>query len=89
MTAGIDHVIMAFANSSLFTTSPAGNYTPFQSVASVRELFDNCTKVMIAIGGWGDDYGFPLGATNETTRALFASNVAQMLENVGADGVGM
>lgn len=87
MTAGIDTAIMAFANSSLFTTSPTGNYTPFEPVSTMRARFENGTKVMIAIGGWGDTAGFSEGAATEASRTLYAKNVAIMLDNLGYDGV--
>jgi chitinase len=78
---------MAFANSSLFTTEPAGNYTPFESVETMRSRFDNGTKVMIALGGWGDTAGFSAGATDEASRTLYAKNVADMIDIHGFDGV--
>jgi len=87
MTAGIDTVVMAFANSSYFTTDPPTPYVPFKNVSSVREMFDDGVKIMIAIGGWGDTAGFSLGATNNATRALWAKNVAQMVNDTGFDGV--
>lgn len=87
VTAGIDTVLMAFANSSLFTTSPAGNYTPFEPVSSIRSRFDKGAKVMISIGGWGDTAGFSAGAANNRSRALYAKNIAEMLKTHGFDGV--
>ena len=87
VTAGIDTVIMAFANSSLFTTSPGGNYTPFESVKKMRARFDDGTKVMVAIGGWGDTAGFSAGAVSNSSRSLYAQNVAAMVNNLGLDGV--
>jgi chitinase len=89
VTAGIDHVITAFANSSLFTTSPARIYTPFENLTKVRSRFDNGTKVLIAIGGWGDTEGFRIGAATEESRALYAANVASMIKEHGFDGVDM
>lgn len=86
VTAGIDTVIMAFANSSLFV-SPAGNYTPFESVSSMRSRFDNGTKVLIALGGWGDTAGFSAGAATESSRTNYAKNVASMVTSLGFDGV--
>lgn len=80
---------MGFANSSLFSSNPAGQYTPFQPISSIRSRFANGTKVMIAIGGWGDTAGFSEGAKDEASRTLYARNVAAMLDGVGADGVGM
>lgn len=80
---------MGFANSTLFTSDPAGQYTPFQSVSSMRSRFSKDTKIMIAIGGWGDTSGFSAGAKDDASRTLYAKNVAAMLESVGADGVGM
>ncbi|KAJ9403598.1 CAZyme family GH18 [Paecilomyces variotii] len=86
-TTGITHAIMGFANSTLFTSDPAGQYTPFQSVSSMRSRFSKDTKIMIAIGGWGDTSGFSAGAKDDASRTLYAKNVAAMLESVGADGV--
>ncbi|KAK7749568.1 hypothetical protein SLS53_000144 [Cytospora paraplurivora] len=87
MTAGITHVITAFANSSLFTTEPVGNYTPFLEIPTVRALFDNGTKVCLAIGGWGDTEGFRAGAAAKETRDLYARNVAATLDQHGFDCV--
>jgi len=44
---------------------------------------------MIAVGGWGDTEGFSIAAATEKSRALFAKNIAAMLNSTGADGVGM
>ncbi|KAH8891828.1 glycoside hydrolase [Thozetella sp. PMI_491] len=86
-TAGVTHVITAFANSSLFTTSPGGVYTPFKSVADLRTMFDDGTKVCMAIGGWGDTAGFGVGAATDTSRKLFAQNVAATADRLGYDCV--
>lgn len=88
MTAGIDHVVISAAKSMAFTTDPPEKYKPFMPMDKVSSLFDEGTKKLIAIGAWGDTSGFSLGATNETTRALYAKNVAAMLDDLGADGVG-
>ncbi|TVY49408.1 Endochitinase B [Lachnellula occidentalis] len=87
VTAGIDTVIMAFANSSLFTTSPSGEYTPFESLDTMRARFDDGAKIMVAIGGWGDTAGFSAGAVSPDSRSLYAKNVAAMINNLGFDGV--
>lgn len=89
MTAGITHAITAFANSSLFASEPAGNYTPFMELSEVRALFDNSTKLCMAIGGWGDTEGFRLGAATEESRALYAKNIATTLDTLGYDCVDM
>ena len=88
MTAGITHVITAFAQSSLFTTDPGGQYAPFMDLASVRALFDPGTKVCMAVGGWGDTDGFSAGAATEASRKLFAKNVAATVARLGYDCVG-
>ncbi|ORY71398.1 family 18 glycosyl hydrolase [Pseudomassariella vexata] len=87
VTGGITHVITAFANSSLFVGATPGNYTPFMPLADVRALFDNGTKVGIAIGGWGDTEGFGAGAKTEETRKQYAINVAAMATSHGFDFV--
>lgn len=61
----------------------------FERVQSIRAKFNPQTKVLIAIGGWGDDKGFPLAAQTYASRKRFAGNVAQMVRNTGADGVDM
>lgn len=87
ITAGIDHVIIAFANSSLFTTDPPGKYVPFKNISSIRSLFDDGTKLSIAIGGWADTIGFGIGAETEESRKLFAKNVKAMIDEHDCDGV--
>ncbi|KAI0601549.1 family 18 glycosyl hydrolase [Biscogniauxia sp. FL1348] len=87
ITTGITHVILAFANSSIFTTSPAGEYTPFMSVTEVRAMFDEGVKVGIAIGGWSDNAGFGEGSQTQETRMTWAKNVADMCVKYGFDFV--
>ncbi|KAI6251026.1 hypothetical protein HI914_00331 [Erysiphe necator] len=87
ITAGIDHVVVAFANSSLFTTSPPGQYQPFEDIPTIRSYFDPGTKVLIAIGGWADTQGFGQGAATDESRKLFAANIALLCDQYGFDGV--
>ncbi|OTB20695.1 carbohydrate-binding module family 18 protein [Daldinia sp. EC12] len=87
VTAGVTHVIMAFANSSLFVEETAGAYTPFMPLDQVRAMFDSGTQLGIAIGGWGDTAGFSKGAASEESRSAFAKNVAKMVETQGFDFV--
>lgn len=89
ITKGIDHVILAFAGSSLFTTKPAGNYTPFEDIPTLRSRFEKDTKIMIAIGGWGDTVGFGVAAATEESRKLFAANIADLLVKFDFDGCDM
>ncbi|KAL2003769.1 hypothetical protein VTN02DRAFT_2405 [Thermoascus thermophilus] len=86
-TGGIDHVIMGFAQSTLFNTSTPAAYQPFEPLSTMRSRFAPGTKVMIAIGGWGDTAGFSAGSKDDASRAQYAKNVAAMLDSVGADGV--
>ncbi|KAL3464351.1 glycoside hydrolase superfamily [Aspergillus heterothallicus] len=86
-TSGISHVIMGFAKSDLFTSDPPKPFVPFEPVSTMRGRFSPETKVMIALGGWGDTAGFSTGAKDEASRALYAKNVATMLKGTGFDGV--
>ena len=43
---------------------------------------------MIAVGGWGDDVGWQTISQSDTAIYQFAGDVATMLKNTGADGVG-
>lgn len=71
-----------------FTSNPHGNFTLFEPLATFKARFPATAKIMIAIGGWGDA-GFHLALENDTTRQLFATNVATMLNLTGLDGVGI
>ncbi|KAJ5910019.1 CAZyme family GH18 [Penicillium tannophilum] len=86
-TAYIDHAIMAFAPSKMFNSDSPASFTPFESPNSFRKRFSNDTKLMIAIGGWGDEQGFSDGAKDATTRQRYAKNIAAMLDANGFDGV--
>ncbi|KAJ5624387.1 hypothetical protein N7510_000696 [Penicillium lagena] len=86
-TKDIDHAIMAFAKTTLFTQGSAPSFQPFEPVDTMRKRFGPDTKVMIAIGGWGDTEGFSQGAKDDASREQFAKNVASMLDSNGFDGV--
>ncbi|KAF2622879.1 carbohydrate-binding module family 18 protein [Macroventuria anomochaeta] len=79
--AGIDHVVLAFASAN----NTAG-YAPKVPISTIRSEFPNA-KVMIAVGGWGDDIGFNTVSNSETSMQKFASDINTMLANTGADGV--
>jgi chitinase len=85
-TEGIDHAVMGFAPSKTFNSG--SSFTPFESPDSMRKRFGPDTKLMIAIGGWGDTEGFSEAAKTEASRERYAKNVASMLESNGFDGVG-
>ncbi|KAK5988237.1 Chitinase 1-like protein [Cladobotryum mycophilum] len=85
VTAGVTHVITAFAGTTLFNYG--GQYTPFMPLDQVRALFDEGTKVCMAIGGWGDTSGFSAGAATDQTRKTYAKNVADTLNRLGYDCV--
>ena len=85
VSSGFTHVVMSFANSSLFVGEKPGEYTPFMEVSKVRERFDKGTKVGIALGGWGDTVGFGEGVKDEKSRRLYAKNLAAMIEKLGFD----
>ncbi|EXL99228.1 chitinase [Fusarium odoratissimum NRRL 54006] len=87
VTHSVTHVMMSFANSSLFTTEPSGKYEPFQPLKQVRALFDHDIKVCLAIGGWGDNAGFDAGLKTDRSRERFARNVASTLDRLGYDCV--
>lgn len=59
----------------------------FTTVEEVRSKFVPGIKVMVAIGGWGDNAGFEVAAKSDASRKRWARQVAVMVEAVGADGV--
>lgn len=77
---------MAFAPSENFNSG--STFTPFESIDTFRARFPSTTKIMVAIGGWGDNAGFSTAAVSETSRSTYAKNVAAMLQSTGLDGVG-
>ncbi|KEY75212.1 hypothetical protein S7711_07128 [Stachybotrys chartarum IBT 7711] len=88
LASSITHVILAFMNSNTFNVDEPPNEFPlFTTVDEVRAQFDSGTKVMVAIGGWGDTLGFETAARNETSRKRWARAVRAMVDATGADGV--
>ncbi|KAL4962683.1 glycoside hydrolase family 18 protein [Aspergillus stella-maris] len=83
----VTHVALAFMRSDWFNTPNRTEWPLFTSIENVRAQFAPGTAVMVAIGGWGDTSGFDAAARTEESRALFAENVRNMLEDTGADGV--
>ncbi|KAH7361149.1 glycoside hydrolase superfamily [Pyrenochaeta sp. MPI-SDFR-AT-0127] len=79
--AGIDHVVLAFA-----MANATANFQPKVPISTIRSEYPNA-KVLIAVGGWGDDIGFFEASKSDDTIQKFAADVATMLTNTGADGV--
>jgi GH18 family chitinase len=86
LVAEVTHVALAFMPSALFNEVRPSEWPLFTSVDDVRSKFAEGTKILIAIGGWGDTDGFSLAARSESSRKHFANNVKRMLEYTGADG---
>ena len=85
MVSEITHVAIAFMQSSIFNQKGVSEWPLFTTVDEVRSKFAVGTKIMIAIGGWGDT-GFSKASTTVNTRRLFAKNVKAMVDATGADG---
>jgi chitinase len=81
--AGIDHVVIAFA-----MANSTASFQPKVPISTIRSEYPNA-KVMIAVGGWGDDIGFYQASKSAAAIKQFAADVSTMLTNTGADGVGM
>jgi len=62
-------------------------FQPKVPVSTIKSEYPNA-KVMIAVGGWGDDIGFNQASMSDASIQQFANGVATMLKNTGADGVG-
>lgn len=86
VTAGVTHVITAFAPDTTFNWG--SSYTPFMPLDQVRALFDEGTKVCLAVGGWGDTTGFGVAAASDASRKTYAQNIATALDALGYDCVG-
>lgn len=71
--------------SGLFLDSNRTEWPSDRSVDSARQAFVAGTKILVAIGGWGDT-DFSIAARDDTSRKSFAHNVARMVEATGADG---
>ncbi|KAK4452138.1 endochitinase 1 [Podospora aff. communis PSN243] len=83
----VTHVALAFMSPGIFNDPMRTEWPLFTTVDQVRANFTKDTKVMIAIGGWGDTIGFSVAALTPETRKTFAENVARMVEATGADGI--
>ncbi|KAK1982044.1 family 18 glycosyl hydrolase [Colletotrichum cereale] len=88
LVSHITHVELAFMNSDTFNQDVA-DWPLFTTVDKVRTQFMPGTKVMVAIGGWGDTKGFDTAARTPESRQKWAQNVADMVRATGADGIDM
>lgn len=77
---------MAFMPSELFNEQDRNEWPLFMSVEETRGKFAKDTKIMIAIGGWGNEDGFREAARSEKGRLKWADGVKKMVEKTGADG---
>lgn len=84
----ITHVALAFMRSDVFNSEDEHPDFPlFTSVTQVRNQFNPGTKIMVAVGGWGDSQGFETACRDEASRSRWCGNVRKMIDGAGADGV--
>ncbi|KAF2003995.1 carbohydrate-binding module family 18 protein [Amniculicola lignicola CBS 123094] len=81
--AGIDHVVIAFAQANKTATWVPNAKQP---VALIRQEYPNA-KVMVAIGGWGDTVGFSEAVKTPAGIEKFAADVQTLIQVHGLDGV--
>ncbi|RBR09928.1 uncharacterized protein FIESC28_09674 [Fusarium coffeatum] len=86
-TKAVTHVMMSFANSSVFAGLPVPEYKPFKPLNEVRELFDHKVNICLAVGGWGDNIGFDASIQTDLSIANFAKNLSITLDRFGFDCV--
>jgi hypothetical protein len=77
---------MAFMQSEIFNDQDRNEWPLFLSVEDTRKQFSKNTKVMVAIGGWGNEDGFREAARSGKGRQKWAEGVRRMVEKTGADG---
>lgn len=88
LTKQITHVVLAFMRSDVFNSDQQSPEFPlFTTVGEVREKFHHETKVMVAVGGWGDSKGFEEANKDAKSRKRWCENVRKMIDLTGADGV--
>jgi len=84
----VSHVVLAFMRSEFFNVDEKpDDYPMFTSVSDVRARVPHHAKIMIAIGGWGDNQGFEEAAKTKSSRNRWARQVAAMVEATKADGI--
>ncbi|KAI0827517.1 glycoside hydrolase family 18 protein [Hypoxylon sp. FL0890] len=88
LSTSITHVALAFMSPGLFNRAEGNSTWPiFMAVDEARSKFLPGTRIMVAIGGWGNSADFDPAARTDESRARFARNVATMVRDTGADGV--
>ena len=83
----LTHVALAFMRPNVFNQPEPSSWPMFTTVEKARSKFASSTAIMVAIGGWGDTEGFEVAAKTNSSRELFARNVARMVKETGADGM--
>ncbi|VUC20678.1 unnamed protein product [Clonostachys rosea] len=92
VATSITHILLAFLPSSIFhfpdgTEMTVADYQLFTPIDRIISSFEPTTKVMVAIGGWGDSRGFEDAARDAESRRNWAANVKRMVETLEIDGV--
>jgi len=83
----VTHVSVAFVDRQSVVEPGNPNYSPWINVTELRQQFMPGTKILLAIGGWGETWLFPWAARDQKRREAFAENVDRMVTAFGADGV--
>lgn len=89
LVSGITHVSLSFVSPAFFDTPETPDTGSldsfFTDVDGIRGKFPKETKVLWALGGWGDTESFKVARTAESRRS-FAKNVKAIVDATGIDG---
>ncbi|KAJ8687408.1 hypothetical protein QAD02_023202 [Eretmocerus hayati] len=80
------HVIIGFATIKNCTIDLGNDLTIYQQVVALKQEEPNL-KVMVSVGGGGDDNGFPHMVKNHANRKIFIRSVLNATKTLGLDGL--
>ncbi len=81
----LTHIVHAFAWPE--ADGRISTYDDFHYPKLIAQAHSTGKKILVALGGWGQSYGFSSMAANPSTRANFINNITDFCLNHGYDGI--
>ena len=90
--SNIDYSVVTHVNHAFAWPDQSGNIMSYSNMFNPiisQTVHTNGAKILLSLGGWGNDVGFRVVAASPDLRSTFINNLLDVMDTYGYDGVDM
>ena len=88
--SSVDFSVVTHVNHAFAWPDQNGNILSYDNMFSsevCETVQENGSKILLSLGGWGNDVGFRTIAESQELRSIFINNLLEILDTYGYNGL--